>query len=166
MEERRPVITPKSFQTTISNVSFFCRFLLNLEPGAFRGQGLIDSRSFCFWFSGLSKILATTKGNVIFGGEGDAQSRNMDVTLVDNVKPDDSLLNEEIFGPLLPILTMDTKEEIAAYISAHENPLALYVFTSSSASSKYLFDNTRSGGFVQNDTLVQFIIPGLPFGGQ
>lgn len=146
---------------------------------------------------GLSSLLEKTKGDIIMGGKTSPESNRIEVTVVDNVKEDDALLQEEIFGsvalflrcpdiltrelrPILPILTIDTKEGIAKYISTHENPLALYVFTNSSADSKYstssslplgvahpatVFEHTRSGGFVQNDTLVQFLIPGLPFGG-
>lgn len=51
------------------------------------------------------------------------------------------------------------------YINAHDNPLAIYVFSQSTGNRDYIFNRTRSGGFVHNDVLVQFMIPGLPFGG-
>jgi aldehyde dehydrogenase (NAD+) len=107
--------------------------------------------------AGLSKLLETTQGDIIIGGKASSGKNKIEVTVVDNVLQDDVLLQSEIFGPILPILTIESKEEIAKYISKRDNPLALYVFTSNSVNSEYIFNNTRSGGFVRGDTLVQFL---------
>jgi aldehyde dehydrogenase (NAD+) len=80
-------------------------------------------------FGRLSKILADTKGEVVIGGNTSEDKQKIEVTIVKDVLPTDSLMAGEIFGPILPILTMDTKEEIVEFINANENPLALYSFT-------------------------------------
>lgn len=116
-------------------------------------------------YNRLNKILDGTKGEVVIGGGKDDKLNKIEVTVVTNVSPSDSLMEGEIFGPLLPIVTMESREEAVAFINSNENPLALYSFTGDSNNTKYLSEHTRSGSCVQNDVLVQFLIPGLPFGG-
>ncbi|GAA5898889.1 hypothetical protein JCM5296_004411 [Sporobolomyces johnsonii] len=116
-------------------------------------------------FNRLSKLLDATKGEIVVGGKRDEAANKIEVTLVRGVDEDDSLMSEEIFGPILPILTLPNKEAMVDFIRKRDTPLALYVFTQSTKNRDYIFEHTRSGGFVQNDVLVQFLIPGLPFGG-
>ncbi|GAA5912424.1 hexadecenal dehydrogenase [Sporobolomyces salmoneus] len=116
-------------------------------------------------FRRLSKLLDATKGDIIVGGKRDEKERKIEVTLVRNVKPDDALMADEIFGPILPIMTMPNKDAMIHFIQRRDTPLVIYVFTQSTKNKDYIFERTRSGGFVQNDVLVHFLIPGLPFGG-
>ncbi|GAA5989670.1 hypothetical protein JCM5350_001658 [Sporobolomyces pararoseus] len=116
-------------------------------------------------FKRLSKLLDATNGEIIVGGKRDEKERKIEVTLVRNVKPDDALMADEIFGPILPIMTMPNKEAMIHFIQRRDTPLVIYVFTQSTKDKDYIFSRTRSGGFVQNDVLVHFLIPGLPFGG-
>lgn len=84
--------------------------------------------------------------------------------LVD-VHPDDPIMQEEIFGPLLPIVNVSTADEAVKFINSREKPLALYVFTKSSTVKKTFLENTSSGGVVINDTVMHICAIGLPFGG-
>uniref|UniRef100_A0A4W5RGX3 Aldehyde dehydrogenase domain-containing protein n=1 Tax=Hucho hucho TaxID=62062 RepID=A0A4W5RGX3_9TELE len=77
-------------------------------------------------------------------------------------------MQQEIFGPILPILTIESLDEGIDYINRQEKPLALYVFsdeTSVTIIVKFLLNNTSSGGFCGNDGIVHMALLGLPFGG-
>ncbi|GAA5863483.1 hypothetical protein JCM3774_005309 [Rhodotorula dairenensis] len=113
----------------------------------------------------LTNLLDKTQGQIAFGGKRDDHERKIDVTVVRNVKADDALMSEEIFGPILPVVTLPDKDAMIRFIQERETPLALYVFTQSNKNAQYVRERTRSGGFVHNDVLVHFMIPGLPFGG-
>lgn len=84
--------------------------------------------------------------------------------LVD-VPEDDVLMQEEIFGPILPILTVDSLEEGINFINQRDKPLALYVFSDESSVINTVLEKTSSGAFVSNDGIVHMTLPGLPFGG-
>ena len=80
--------------------------------------------------------------------------------------PDDArVMQEEIFGPLLPIKTYRTLDEAIAYINAHDRPLALYPFSDDRATVEKILHHTLAGGVSVNDTLFHFAITDLPFGG-
>uniref|UniRef100_A0A8C7A3W1 Aldehyde dehydrogenase domain-containing protein n=1 Tax=Nothoprocta perdicaria TaxID=30464 RepID=A0A8C7A3W1_NOTPE len=74
-------------------------------------------------------------------------------------------MREEIFGPVLPILTVAGEDEAVAFINARERPLALYVFSSSRKVLQRVLEHTSSGGFCGNDTVMHMTLPALPFGG-
>jgi coniferyl-aldehyde dehydrogenase len=81
--------------------------------------------------------------------------------------PDDAtrVMQEEIFGPLLPLKSYRTLDEAIAYINSHDRPLALYPFTHDRARLRQILDATLAGGVSINDTLFHFAIGNLPFGG-
>ena len=114
-------------------------------------------------FEKLCGLIRT--GNVIFGGQSDESERYIAPTILDNVKPDDPIMQEEIFGPIIPIMEYNSLEEVAAYINSHEKPLAFYFFTSSRRKEKWLLSRTTSGGGCVNDTMVHLTNPRMPFGG-
>ncbi|GAA5822468.1 hypothetical protein JCM10212_000551 [Sporobolomyces blumeae] len=116
-------------------------------------------------FNRLSKLLDGTKGEIVVGGGRKEEENKIEVTIVRNVKPDDALMQDEIFGPILPIMTMPNKDAMIHFVQRRDTPLVIYAFTQNSKDKDYIFSRTRSGGFVQNDVLVHFLIPGLPFGG-
>ena len=74
-------------------------------------------------------------------------------------------MEEEIFGPFLPVLAFDTLEECAEIIKVHKDPLALYLFTEDKEEISYVLENISFGGGAINDTLVHLSVPSLPFGG-
>ena len=99
------------------------------------------------------------------GGKVDANSKYIEPTIVSDLKDEATLLNEEIFGPILPIVTYKTLDEAIAYINAKERPLALYVYSKSKASAKEIIKNTRAGGTCINNNVIHYANHHLPFGG-
>ncbi|XP_005747341.1 aldehyde dehydrogenase family 3 member B1 [Pundamilia nyererei] len=113
----------------------------------------------------LMGLLNRTKGKVIVGGEHDEKDRYIAPTVVVDVAEDDALMEEEIFGPILPILTIESLEESIKLTKTKEKPLAFYVFSDESSVVKKVLENSSSGGFCSNDGIVHMALPGLPFGG-
>ncbi|WP_417429353.1 aldehyde dehydrogenase [Halpernia sp.] len=114
-------------------------------------------------FDRLVKLIDENK--VIFGGKTDASKRYIEPTLMGNVNWDDAVMQEEIFGPILPILTYTKFEDALEQISEQEKPLAAYLFTDNSA-EKELFTNRISfGGGCINETVMHLGNDNLPFGG-
>jgi len=118
-------------------------------------------------FTRLKGLVEHTQGTVVLGGldEMDEAGKLITPTIVRGVKEDDSLMSEEIFGPILPILPVDNVDDALEYINKHDHPLALYVFTQDAAFKAKVFDNTTSGSAVANEVLFQCATDGLPFGG-
>jgi aldehyde dehydrogenase (NAD+) len=113
------------------------------------------------------QILASylKQGRLLHGGQHDAASRYIAPTLLDEVDPASPLMQEEIFGPVLPILTYQTLDEAKALVERHPNPLALYVYTRSRATERYLLEQLSFGGGCVNNGLVHLANPHLPFNG-
>ena len=104
-------------------------------------------------------------GEVVFGGETDAAARYVAPTLLRDVAPDSPLMQQEIFGPLLPVLEFDDLEaEVVPFISEREKPLALYYF-GERRTGEALFGRVDSGGGGVNDVVLHLANPALPFGG-
>ncbi|SHM10957.1 aldehyde dehydrogenase (NAD+) [Flavobacterium saccharophilum] len=102
---------------------------------------------------------------VIFGGETDANKLFISPTLIEEPALDSPVMKEEIFGPILPILTYETEAEIHNVISKYEKPLAFYIFSENHSFAKKLIANYSFGGGCINDTVVHFSNKRLPFGG-
>ncbi len=111
----------------------------------------------------LTQLLVGTK--ILFGGEANEQELYIAPTLVDEPPINSPIMCEEIFGPLLPILSYETADDIQKLISNYEKPLALYVFSTNNKFSKEIIANYSFGGGCINDTLVHFTNKRLPFGG-
>ena len=105
-------------------------------------------------------------GNILQGGKTDRSQLFIEPTLMDQVKMDSRIMQEEIFGPLLPILTFKTREEAMKIIAANKNPLALYVFTSSASVEKQWMERVPFGGGCVNNTVWHLTNHHLPFGGR
>lgn len=102
---------------------------------------------------------------IVTGGETDRANRYIAPTLLSPVSWEAPIMQEEIFGPILPILTYREIEEAIAQINARPKPLALYLFTRSQALQNKVLNSTSSGGVCLNDVFLQVAIWGLPFGG-
>tara|TARA_R110000868_G_scaffold411267_1_gene702603 strand:+ start:854 stop:2233 length:1380 start_codon:yes stop_codon:yes gene_type:complete len=111
----------------------------------------------------LKGLLENT--NIVFGGIIDEKTNYMSPTIVDNPSLDDAIMQEEIFGPILPILTYNTEEDINKIVLNSENPLALYVFSKDKPFIDAIIKTYHFGGGVVNDLLVHFGNQRLPFGG-
>ena len=106
-----------------------------------------------------------TGGTVAIGGENDAADRYIAPTVLVDVDRDAPIMNEEIFGPLLPIIGVSSTEESIAYINAHPHPLALYVFSEDKRVVADVLSRTTAGGVTVNGTIMHLTNPNLPFGG-
>ena len=106
-----------------------------------------------------------TGGKVIIGGETDAESRYVAPTVLADVDMNSALMNEEIFGPLLPVLSINSTKQAIEFITARPHPLALYVFAENKSVVKEVLAKTTAGGVTVNGTLMHLTSPHLPFGG-
>jgi aldehyde dehydrogenase (NAD+) len=102
---------------------------------------------------------------VVCGGEVDVERRYVAPTVLRGVSPDAAVMGEEIFGPVLPVLTFDDLTEVTAAINAGDKPLALYVFTASDETVEQVLSSTSSGGVCVNDAISHLLVSSLPFGG-
>jgi len=102
---------------------------------------------------------------VVFGGEHDEDSKYLAPTMVIDPALDSPVSNEEIFGPILPIITIDDVDAAIRYVNDRPKPLALYVFSKSKETVDRVLDRTSSGGACVNHTMMHFAPPELPFGG-
>ncbi|WP_343694933.1 aldehyde dehydrogenase [Flavobacterium sp.] len=102
---------------------------------------------------------------VIFGGETNHEKLYISPTLIEDPDLDSAVMKEEIFGPILPILTYETAADIHNVISKYEKPLAFYIFSENKSFAKKLIANYSFGGGCINDTVVHFSNKRLPFGG-
>jgi aldehyde dehydrogenase (NAD+) len=106
-----------------------------------------------------------TGGQVIIGGETNAESRYVAPTVLADVDMNSALMNEEIFGPLLPVLSINSTKQAIEFITARPHPLALYVFAENKSVVKEVLAKTTAGGVTVNGTLMHLTSPHLPFGG-
>jgi len=114
-------------------------------------------------FSRLAAFL--DNGVIVHGGQHDQTDRYIAPTLLDTVTWEDPVMQEEIFGPILPILTFDDISEAVEAINARPKPLALYLFSNSKSVQKQVLETVSYGGGCINDTLIHLATPYLPFGG-
>lgn len=114
-------------------------------------------------FNRLQTLLA--KGDIIIGGQSDPQDLYISPTVVTNLSWDDPVMQDEIFGPILPVLEFEDLSEVIAIINSRPKPLALYVFSNRRENYQKVIDEVSFGTGCINDTVVQFANPHLPFGG-
>ena len=108
---------------------------------------------------------AVSSGKKISGGDCDAETRYMALTVVDEVPMTAAVMQEEIFGPILPVVSFDEIEEAIAFINERPKPLALYLFSTDRKEQQAVEAQTSSGGLCFNETISQYAISQLPFGG-
>lgn len=105
------------------------------------------------------------KKKVKFGGNSNADEQRIEPTVMDNVTWDDAVMQQEIFGPVLPILTYENFEDIFAEIEKHDHPLALYIFSKNQKNIKAVTSRCRYGGGCVNDVVIHLATSQLGFGG-
>ncbi|WP_411894256.1 aldehyde dehydrogenase family protein [Winogradskyella sp. A2] len=103
--------------------------------------------------------------NIVAGGEHDKASKFIAPTIVTDLDKEASLLNEEIFGPIMPIISYKKLEEAIDFVNSKERPLALYVYSKSKTNIKKVISNTRAGGTCINNNVIHYANHNLPFGG-
>ncbi|MBJ6145823.1 aldehyde dehydrogenase family protein [Hymenobacter sp. BT559] len=137
------------------------------------GEGVKQSKSYArivneHHYARVARLLedAEMRGaTVATGGGVDEQQCYIEPTILTDVPAGAAVLEEEIFGPVLPVIAFATLPDIAAYVNARLKPLAQYVFTTSKENRRYLLDNITAGGAAVNETIIQLAHPELPFGG-
>ncbi len=103
-------------------------------------------------------------GKILFGGKVDVDDKYISPTIIDEVKPEFPVMQEEIFGPILPVMTFNHIDQAISYINENEKPLAFYYFGKNKR-AKEVLSKTTSGGACINDTLMHITNHHLPFGG-
>ena len=115
-------------------------------------------------FSRVTSYLS--QGNIVHGGRTDKAKLFIEPTIMENINLNDAIMQDEIFGPVLPVISFSTKEAALKIIAQHKNPLAFYVFTSSSKKEKDWLESVAFGGGCVNNASWHLTNPHLPFGGR
>jgi aldehyde dehydrogenase (NAD+) len=125
---------------------------------------IVDDRGFQRLEDALRATLADG-ARIVTGGKTDASQRYISPTILTDVRPDSPVMREEIFGPILPVITVRSLDEALAYVNARPKPLALYVFTKNGKVARQVVRGTTAGGTIVNHVICHLANPDLPFGG-
>jgi aldehyde dehydrogenase (NAD+) len=115
-------------------------------------------------FDRLVSLISATDGTVVAGGRSDSATLRIEPTVILNPSPDEPAMTDEIFGPILPVLAVESLDRAVGFVNSRAKPLALYVFASSQV-GRDLIDRIPSGGAVINHVAMHCLVPSLPFGG-
>jgi aldehyde dehydrogenase (NAD+) len=111
----------------------------------------------------LTNLLAS--GTVYHGGQHDRRDRFIAPTVLVNVSPESPAMQEEIFGPILPVIEVNNAREVIGFVNARPSPLGLYIFSEDESLTEQILNSTASGDAGVNECTLQPIIHDLPFGG-
>ncbi|XP_011074837.1 aldehyde dehydrogenase [Sesamum indicum] len=159
------VITTKEYASKLVDV-------LSAELENFYGKDPLQSKDLssiinAHHFDRVTKLLDDEKvsGKIVFGGQQDKTNLKIAPTIILDVPDDSLIMNEEIFGPLLPIVTVNKIKESFDVINAKGKPLAAYLFTNDQKLKAEFIGSVSAGGITINDVALHFAEAGLPFGG-
>jgi aldehyde dehydrogenase (NAD+) len=116
-------------------------------------------------FDRIVALIAATDGTVATGGGSDSSALRIDPTVIVDPSPTDPVMADEIFGPVLPVLRVNSLDAAADFVNSKPKPLALYLFTGSRLLAQTFIDRIPSGGVVVNHVAMHCMVPQLPFGG-
>ena len=105
------------------------------------------------------------EGTIYYGGDIDKINKYISPTILINIREGSKILEEEIFGPILPVYEFEEINEVIEYVNNNEKPLALYYFSESSKRVEHILESTSSGGVTINDTVIHCSESNIPFGG-
>ena len=125
------------------------------------GKRIVNQRH----FDRLTASLAATKGNVAIGGGSDASKLSIQPTVVVDPDPTEPLMTDEIFGPILPVITVQSLDEAISFVNSRPKPLAAYLFTKTKSIRERVVKEVSAGGMVINHLLFHFVTHKMPFGG-
>jgi len=125
------------------------------------GKRIVNERH----FARLTGALAATKGKVVVGGGSDASKITIAPTVVVDPDPAEPLMTDEIFGPILPIVTVQSLDDAIGFVNSRPKPLAAYLFTKTKSIRERVIKEVPAGGMVINHLLFHFATNKLPFGG-
>ena len=136
-------------------------FFEGFESGNPKGKRIVNQRQ----FDRLAGYLAGTKGTVSIGGGTDASDLRIQPTVVVDPDPDEPLMKEEIFGPILPVLTVQSLDDAIKFVNSRPKPLAAYLFTKAKNIRERVIKEVPAGGMLVNHLAFQVTTAKLPFGG-
>jgi aldehyde dehydrogenase (NAD+) len=116
-------------------------------------------------FDRLAAFISSDNGTLAAGGETDADDLYIAPTVLVDVPVDSPIMQEEVFGPILPVLEIDSVEAVIDWVNARPAPLGLYVFAEEEGVAEQILDRTSSGDACVNDCSIHPLVPELPFGG-
>jgi aldehyde dehydrogenase (NAD+) len=125
------------------------------------GKRIVNQRH----FDRLVAALAATKGDVVIGGGSDASKLDIQPTVVVDPDPAEPLMTDEIFGPILPVMTVQSLDDAINFVNSRPKPLAAYLFTKTKGIRERVVKEVSAGGMVVNHLLFHFASNKLPFGG-
>ncbi len=134
----------------------------------FYGNDPLTCENFCRIVSErhFDRLLSLIKDeHIIFGGKSSRHKLKITPTLLDQVSENSKIMQEEIFGPIMPILEFDSFDTVTSFINKRPKPLALYIFSKNKSNISKVLSETSSGGVCINDTINHISTPHLPFGG-
>lgn len=145
----------------------FLELIVN-ELKSFYGEDPAKSADFCriISSSNATRLGSLMKnGKIITGGTVNPETCYVAPTIITDVKPDDPVMADEIFGPVLPVITYSDFSEVYSIVNRHPKSLSAYIFTRSKKTKREFLSRTQSGSASVNDTVMQIASPSLPFGG-
>ena len=110
----------------------------------------------------MSRLL---DGNIEYGGQIDRKTLKIEPTVIYPSSYEDKAMGEEIFGPVLPVITYKSLDEIPVFLSSRDTPLALYMFSENRKNIRFILDRCRFGGGCINDCVIHLATPHMGFGG-
>lgn len=152
--------TPELVQPLAQEIARAVSAMYGSEPQKSRGYGRIANQRHAERLAGL-----LNSGRAFLGGEVDIPDRYIAPTILLDVPHDAPVMQDEIFGPILPIIAVEGLDEAIDFINARPKPLALYGFTTRESTRQQLLERTSSGGLAFNSVITQLAVPTLPFGG-
>ncbi|MCV7194421.1 aldehyde dehydrogenase family protein [Mycolicibacterium brumae] len=135
--------------------------LTEFQAGDTGGKRIVNERH----FARLSGALSATRGTVAVGGGGNAEKLEIEPTVVVDPSTDEPLMTDEIFGPILPVLSVGSLDEAIDFVNGRDKPLAAYLFTKDKATRERVISEVTAGGMVVNHLIFHFATAKLPFGG-
>jgi len=134
------------------------------------GKNPIQSNSFARivnerHYQRLIKVLNENKHLIAYGGQTDEKTRYISPTILINVNNQSPIMKEEVFGPIISIFPVESKNDIIPLITQRDKPLAMYIFSKNNQFIDDILRRTDAGGVTVNDTIAHFSFPGFPFGG-
>src|ERR1700758_2168872 len=134
---------------------------ITAQSGESSGKKIVNQRQ----FDRLTGYLAATKGTVALGGGSDASQVRIQPTVIVDPGPDEALMTNEIFGPILPVLTVKSLDEAITFVNSRPKPLAAYLFTKTKDVREKVIKQVPAGGMLVNHLAFHVTTARLPFGG-
>jgi aldehyde dehydrogenase (NAD+) len=134
---------------------------LTAQSAGETGKRIVNQRQ----FDRLAGYLAATKGTIALGGDSDASQLRIQPTVVVDPDPDEPMMENEIFGPILPVVTAQTLDDAIGFVNSRPKPLAVYLFTKAKSIRERVIKDVPAGGMLVNHLAFQVTTARLPFGG-